>query len=259
MERKENYDNELVSIITPVYNAERFLTETIDSVIRQTYASWELILVDDCSTDKSEILILNKIKTDDRIKYLKLDKNSGAAIARNRGIKEAKGNLIAFLDSDDIWDNTKLSRQVEFMKKHHIGFSFTDYTLISENGTNYNKINSVIHVPKLIDYNFLLKNTVILCSSVMIDKRIIGEFKMPLIRAGQDTATWLLILKRGYYGYGINENLVKYRQVKGSISSNKFKAIKRTWNLYRNVEKLSMIKSIYVFTNYSFNAFKKRI
>ena len=180
-------------------------------------------------------------------------------MARNTALRIAEGRYVAFLDSDDLWENSKLSIQLDFMKKNNIEFSFTDYSLITEDGNSYNKLNKTITVPKIIDYNFLLKNTIILCSSVIIDRNIVGDFKMPLIRAGQDTATWLSILKKGYKAYGLNENLAKYRQVEGSISSNKIKAIKRTWNLYRNIEKLGLFRSMYYFSCYSFNAIKKRI
>lgn len=252
-------NNALVSIITPVYNVEKFIAETIESVINQTYKEWELILVDDCSTDRSAAIIKLYSEKDSRIKYHKLEKNSGAAVARNTALRIAEGRYVAFLDSDDLWENSKLSIQLDFMKKNNIEFSFTDYSLITEDGNSYNKLNKTITVPKIIDYNFLLKNTIILCSSVIIDRNIVGDFKMPLIRAGQDTATWLSILKKGYKAYGLNENLAKYRQVEGSISSNKIKAIKRTWNLYRNIEKLGLFRSMYYFSCYSFNAIKKRI
>lgn len=252
-------NSNLVSIITPVYNAEKFIGETIESVINQTYTEWEMILVDDCSTDKSADIVKIFCERDSRVKYHKLEINSGAAVARNTALEIARGKYIAFLDSDDLWDKDKLTFQLEFMKKNNIGFSITDYSLITEEGKSYNKVNKDIIVPKEIDYNFLLKNTVILCSSVIIDKSIIGDFRMTLIRAGQDTATWLSILKRGFKAYGLNQNLAKYRQVKGSISNNKIKAIKRTWNLYRNVEKISLYKTIYYFSNYAFNAVKKRV
>lgn len=252
-------NNNLVSIITPVYNAEKFIGETIASVINQTYTEWEMILVDDCSTDKSAEIVKSFSEIDSRIKYHKLEINSGAAVSRNTALDMAKGRYIAFLDSDDLWEKNKLSLQLDFMKKNNIEFSFTDYSLITEDGESYNTLNKAITVPKEIDYNFLLKNTIILCSSVIIDRSIVGDFRMTLIRAGQDTATWLSILKNGFKAYGLNENLAKYRQVKGSISSNKIKAIKRTWNLYRNVERLSLHKTIYYFSNYAFNAIKKRV
>ena len=246
---------EKISIITASYNAERFIKNTIESVLKQTYQNWEMIIIDDCSSDNTESIVNRYVELDKRIKFYKLEKNSGAAIARNLGINKANGEFIAFLDSDDLWDENKLEKQIEFMKERKIGFSFTGYRLMKENGELLNK---EIMVPEKVDYNSLLKNTIIGCLTVMIDKRIIGEFKMPELRAGQDTATWLSILRKGNIAYGYNEILASYRLVNGSISSNKMKALKRTWNIYRNVENLSLYKSIYCFLFYSKNAFLNR-
>lgn len=246
----------LVSIVTPVYNSEKFISETIESIQSQTYRNWELLLIDDCSKDNSYEIIKNYMKNDDRIKYIKLEKNSGAAVSRNTGIKNAKGRFIAFIDSDDLWEAKKLEIQVKYMLENKLGFSFTSYRYIKEDGTRTNKIAKA---PNKINYNGLLKNTIIGCSTVLIDRNIIGDFTMPLVRRGQDTATWLQLLKKEKYAYGISEALVNYRLVGNSISSNKITALKRTWNTYRNVEKLGLLKSSYVFCFYVFNAIKKRI
>lgn len=256
MNSEDEYIDGLVSIITPVYNAERFVEETIKSVQVQTYTNWEMILVDDLSEDNSEDTIKKIQKNDNRIKYIKLKENSGAAIARNTAIANAKGRYIAFLDSDDLWKSNKLEKQINFMKEHNYGFTFTSYELMSEEGSNLNKI---VQVPKKINYDELLKNTIIGCLTVVIDRKLVGNFAMPLLRKGQDTATWLKILKNYEYAYGINENLANYRLVQGSISSNKIGALKRTWNIYRNVEQLSLIKSCYVLGCYVINAIKKRM
>lgn len=247
----------LVSIITPVYNASRFIEETIKSVQAQTYKEWEMILVDDCSTDNSYEIINRYSKEDDRIKYIRLEKNSGAAVARNTAISNAKGKYIAFLDSDDIWYENKLEKQINFMKDKNIGFSFTSYELMSEDGELLNK---TINVPNQIDYNKYLKNTIIGCLSVIIDIEKLGDFRMPNIRSNQDMATWLYIMKdRKCIAYGLNECLAKYRLVNGSISNNKVKAAKSVWNVYRNIENLSFIKSSYVFVGYAINAVLKRL
>ena len=251
-----NYVNDLVSIITPVYNSERFVEATIKSVQSQTYTNWEMILVDDLSTDNSESVIKKLQESDSRIKYIRLKENSGAAVARNTAIENARGRYIAFLDSDDLWKINKLEKQINFMKEHKYGFTFTSYELMSEDGKNLNKI---VQVPQKINYDGLLKNTIIGCLTVVVDRNLVGDFRMPLLRKGQDTATWLKILRNYPYAYGINENLANYRLVQGSISSNKIGALKRTWNTYRNVENLSLIKSLYVFSCYIINAIKKRI
>ncbi len=246
----------LVSIVTPVYNAEKFISETIDSIQKQTYKNWELILVDDCSSDSSYDIISEYMKNDKRIRYIKLEKNSGAAVSRNTGIKNARGRFIAFVDSDDIWLPKKLEKQVKYMLEKNIGFTFTSYRYMKEDGI---KTNKVAKAPKKINYNGLLKNTIIGCSTVVLDRNIVGDFLMPLVKKGQDTATWLMILRNQKYAYGIEEVLVDYRLVGNSLSSNKIKALKRTWNTYRNVEKLNIFKSTYVFCFYVFNAIKKRL
>lgn len=256
MNNNLEYIDGLVSIITPVYNAERFIAETIKSVQMQTYDNWEMILVDDVSSDNSEKIIKEFQEKDKRIKYVKLKENSGAAVARNKGIEKSKGRYIAFLDSDDLWKFEKLQKQIQFMKENDYGFTFTSYELMKEDGT---KLDKVVKVPNKIDYNGLLKNTIIGCLTVTIDREKIGDFRMPLIRKGQDTATWLLILKNHNYAYGLNEVLAEYRVVNGSISSNKIGALKRTWKIYREVEDLNLTKSCFVFSCYIINALKKRI
>lgn len=248
--------DDLVSIITPVYNAEKFISNTIESVVNQTYRNWEMLLIDDCSTDSSAEIIKKIAEKDSRIRYIKLDKNSGAAVTRNWGLEEAKGRYIAFLDSDDVWKEEKLQKQMYLMKSKDIGFCFTSYRYMIEDGSPTNK---VARAPEKINYNGLLKNTIIGCSTVLVDKEKIGDFRMTNIRRGQDTATWLQLLKITDYAYGIYEDLVWYRVVDGSLSYNKLKAIKRTWNTYRNVEHLSLVKAMYVFVFYAYNALKKRI
>lgn len=247
---------DMVSIITPTYNAEKFLEQTIKSVLNQSYMNFEMIIVDDCSKDRSVEIAQEFAAKDNRIKVHKLKENSGAAVVRNTGIEMASGRYIAFLDSDDLWDEKKLEKQIDFMKKNKIGFSFTSYRMMSENGEMMNKI---VSVPSQMKYKDLLKNTVIGCLTVIIDRELIGDFRMPLVRAGQDTATWLSILRSGNVAYGMNEVLASYRKVEGSISSNKVKALKRTWNTYRNIEKLSMVPCVYYFVNYIIRAIIKRV
>ena len=246
----------LVSIITPVYNAEKYIEETIKSVQNQSYKDWEMLLINDCSTDSSEKIIQRMAADDDRIKYIKLEKNSGAAVTRNIGIEKANGRYIAFLDSDDVWKEQKLEKQIKLLNEKKVGFCFTSYRYFLEDGEYTNK---VARAPEKIDYNGLLKNTIIGCSTVIVDRNILGDFRMTNVRRGQDTATWLQLLKKVDYAYGIYEDLVLYRVVEGSLSHNKLKAIKRTWNTYRNVERLSLPKAMYVFVFYAYNALKKRL
>lgn len=249
---------DLVSIITPVYNCEKLIGATIECVINQTYDNWEMILVDDCSTDNSKKIIEKYARKDNRIKYIRLEKNSGAAIARNKALELSCGRFIAYLDSDDLWKKEKLEKQVSYMKKNNIAFSCTDYEKIKENGETLNK---VIKIPKRVNYNLFLRNTIIQTVGVMVDVSITGKevLVMPNIRRRQDAATWCQLLKSGYDCYEVPENLSYYRVVNNSLSSNKFKAVKGTWYLYRNIEKLSLFKSCYCFVGYAFNAVKKRI
>lgn len=256
MQVKENED--LVSIVVPVYNCEKFIDYTIKTVLNQTYQNWELLLVDDCSTDNSISIINGYVAEDNRIKLIKLEKNSGAAVARNEGMKNAKGKYIAFLDSDDLWNENKLEKQINFMKKNKYVFTYTGYEFADEEG---NKLDKIVKVPEQLTYKQALKNTTIFTSTVIFDVQELGKelIKMPNVRRGQDTATWWKVLKTGIIAYGLDESLSMYRRSNNTLSSNKVKALKRTWNLYRNVEKFSVIKSFYYFCWYVFNAVRRRV
>lgn len=213
----------MISIVIPSYNASSFIKETIQSVQSQTYTNWEMIIIDDVSKDNTRELIKEEIKKDGRIQLIELQKNGGAAIARNIGINNAKGKYVAFLDSDDLWLPEKLEKQLEFMQNNDIAFSFTSYQIINQDGTLTDK---VVHVPEKINYNGLLKNTIIGCLTVMLDIEKLGRVQMPNIRTRQDTATWLKILRQGHYAYGLDEVLSKYRKVENSISSKNLKWLK---------------------------------
>ncbi|MEC4620509.1 glycosyltransferase family 2 protein [Bacillus paranthracis] len=245
-----------ISIIVPTYNASKFIEATVHSILNQTFQDWELIVIDDCSTDNTVRKLDEFRKNDKRIRVKVLEENSGAAIARNTGINMARGRYIAFLDSDDLWLPQKLEKQLNFMKKNNIAFSFTGYEIITEAGESTGKI---VHVPQKINYHGLLKNTIIGCLTVMVDTQQIGKFQMPNLRTRQDTATWLSILKRGFEAYGIDEVLSKYRKVENSISSKKVKMAKMNWKLYREVEGLGIFKSAWCFVNYAYNGFVKHL
>jgi len=248
--------NNLVSIITPSYNSSKFIEECINSVITQSYIDWEMIIVDDYSTDNSRDLILKFAKEDNRINPIFLDENLGAAAARNIAIKQSKGKYIAFLDSDDIWKSEKLEKQLSFMNDRNIAFSFTSYLPMSEDGKEY---FNIIKVPEKMTYASYLRNTIIGCLTVIIDKEKTGKFQMPNIRSSHDMALWLLIMKRGFSAYGLDENLAYYRIVSNSNTSKKWKAAKEVWDVYRKVEKLNIIYSVYNFIGYAYNAIKKRM
>jgi len=250
--------DEKISIITPVYNSEKLIRETIECVLNQTYHNWELLLVDDCSLDNSAQIIKEYAEKDSRVKYIKLNENSGAAAARNSALKKSTGRFIAYLDADDLWKIEKLEKQVNFMLKNNYAFTCTDYEKITEDG---NSLNKIIKIPEKVDYNLFLRNTIIQTVGVMVDTKITGKkiLVMPLIRRRQDAATWCQLLKNGYNCYRCPENLSYYRVVKNSLSSNKFKAVKMNWYWYRKIEKLPFWKTCFCFVGYAFNGIKKRI
>ncbi|MDY3798649.1 MAG: glycosyltransferase family 2 protein [Bacilli bacterium] len=251
-------NDKLVSIIIPVYNASRFLEETINSIQKQTYSNWEAIFIDDCSSDNSYDIIKQYQKNDKRIKVIKNKINNGVAISRNNGIDYAKGEYLCFLDADDKWHPEKLAKQINFMQKLNCEFSFTGYQFANEKCTPNGKI---VLVPNKINYKQALKNTTIWTSTVMFDmgKLTKDDIYMPNIKRGQDTATWWKVLKKIEYAYGLNEVLSYYRRTNNSLSANKLTALKRTWNLYRNVEHLNILSSFYNFCWYCFNAVRRRV
>ena len=249
--------NEMVSIIIPVYNASLFLKDTVKCIKDQTYTNWEAIFVNDCSSDNSKEIIEKYQKKDKRIKLLNNDVNSGAAISRNNGIKAANGRYLCFLDADDKWDNEKLNKQIAFMKENNCEFSFTSYQFADE---KCSPVGSVVHVPAKINYKGALKNTTIWTSTVMFDMKKLKKNDIYMINVkSEDTATWWKILKEVDYAYGLDEILSFYRRTKGTLSANKVEAIRRIWNLYRNIEHLNIFKSCYYFIFYAFNAVKRRI
>lgn len=251
-------NDEKVSIIIPVYNCEKLIGKTIECVLEQTYQNWEMLLVDDCSIDNSAKIIQKYVEKDNRIKYIKLNNNSGAAVARNKALNEASGRFIAYLDADDLWKKEKLEKQVKFMLDNNYAFTCTDYEKIAEDGTSLNKI---VKIPKKVNYNLFLRNTIIQTVGVMVDTKLTGKelLQMPLIRRRQDAATWCQLLKNGFDCYECPETLSFYRVVSNSLSSNKLKAIKMNWYWYRKIEKLPLWKACFCFIGYAFNAVKKRI
>ena len=233
-------ENELVSIIMPTYNCAKFIGKTIESVLNQTYSNWELIIVDDCSKDNTEEVV--KAFNDSRIKYNKLENNSGAAIARTEAMKIASGTYMAFLDSDDLWKKDKLEKQLKFMKENNYNFTCTAYEQINEAGE---KLNKIIKTKTRADYNRILLDCPVGNSTVMYNVEKLGKFEVPNIRKRNDDCLWLQILKKEKYIYGMTEVLMEYRIRSNSISSNKFSLIKYHWQLYREIEHLSVFRSVF--------------
>lgn len=247
-----------VSVVTPTWNSEKYIKKTIGSVQKQTYQNWEMIIVDDCSTDHTVEIVEEIAKSDPRVKIFRQDENGGAAKARTRSMRMATGRFIAYLDADDIWKPEKLDKQVAFMKMKKCGFSCTSYEVIDDDG---NPKNKYIHMLPKVDYTGFLTNNLLQTVGIMVDTNIVDKeyLVMPDIRRRQDAATWLQILKAGYECYGLDEILAEYRRTENSLSSNKFKAVKGIWNLYRDIEHLSLPFSCYCFVRYACLAVWKRV
>jgi glycosyltransferase involved in cell wall biosynthesis len=240
-----------VSIITANYNGEQFISETITSVLNQTYRDWELILIDDASSDSSVQIMESFVKDNERISLYRFTKNIGAAIARNKGIELAKGKYIAFLDGDDLWKPEKLSKQLRFMESFGHDFTFTSYDRIDESSKPLNK--SLLAQP-LLSYRDMLKENKIGCLTAIYNSESLGKIYMPEIRKRQDYGLWLRILKRVDYAYGMPESLAFYRVRENSISRSKFEMLRWNFRLFRDVEGFSFVRSCY---QVSLNIFTK--
>lgn len=251
-EELNNADFGLVSIIMPNYNSEKYLEEAIKSVINQTYKNWELVIADDCSTDRSVEVI--KQFNDERIKLLSTGKNAGAAVARNKAIDNAKGKWIAFLDSDDLWNPEKLEKQLAFMTNKNVPFSFTHYYFDRNDG------NLSEFAPKKDEYSYkdILKHCYIGCSTVIYNVDTLGKVYMPVeAEKREDFGCWLSILKRGYSAVCLHELLTTNKEHQDSVSHDKIKMVKYQWNVYRKVEKISFFKSLYYMMHWAIKGFFK--
>lgn len=249
----------MVSIIVPVYHVEKYIIETMECVRTQTCQDWELLLVEDCGGDQCAELIrqYREQTQDDRIRLICQPSNMGAAAARNRGLEEARGRYIAYLDADDLWEPDKLEKELAFLEEKGAAFVFTGYEFADEEGKGTGK---VVRVPEKLDYKEALKNTTIFTSTVMFDSSRIDKemLRMPMMKS-EDTALWWRILRSGHTAWGLDENLVKYRRAGGSLSSNKLEAVRRIWNLYRQAEGMGILNSAYHFCFWAVRAVKRRV
>lgn len=237
---EKNYG--LVSIIMPTYNCAKFIESSLNSVISQTYQNWELIIVDDCSTDNTFEIVKKYMYGEPRIRYVTLEKKSGAAVARNKAMELAKGKYIAFLDSDDVWFPEKLEKQITFMNNNGYDFTCTSYTKIDEHG---NYLNRTIKAKLKSDYEGVLKT----CpgnSTVIYNAEKLGKFRIPNIKKRNDYVLWLQVIKKSKYLYGLDEPLGSHRLRTSSISSNKISLVWYHWKIYREIEKLPFIKSVFL-------------
>jgi teichuronic acid biosynthesis glycosyltransferase TuaG len=244
----------LVSIITPSWNVERLIGETILSVQAQTLGDWELLIADDCSTDNTPAVIESYAAKDARVKLIRQPRNGGPALARQAAIEQAQGRFIAFLDSDDLWLPAKLERQVAFARQHRAALSFTAFRRINEDGSTTGRL---IAVPDSLTYDQLLKNTSIATLTALVDRDIAGNIAMKN-EGYDDFCLWLSILKPGHVGWGLNEDLARYRVRGVSVSSRRGRAAGWVWHIYRNVERLSLLKSVWCFAHWAARAWLKR-
>lgn len=252
----------LVSIVVPMHNASNYIKHTVQSVLDQTYDNWELILVDDCSTDETLKTVQDFLsqlpgEKQSQIRVIALPENVGAANTRNAGTKTAKGRYLCFLDADDLWLPTKLERQLAFMSEKDVAFSFMNYEFGDADAVGTGK---VVHVPAEIRYKQALQNTTIFTSTVMFDtkKVALDNLLMPNIKS-EDSALWFKLLRGGMVAYGIQETLIIYRRPANSLSSNKVEAIRRIWNVYRRSEGLGIIYSFYNLCFWALRAVMRRI
>lgn len=280
---KERKDG-LISVIVPVYGAEAYIAKTIAMVTAQTFVSWELLLIEDASPDGSAQAVRSALAgygrqdvteefsaqisnvrsaesyTDGQGRRLLLlckEKNEGAAAARNTGLQIAQGRYISFLDADDVWLPEKLKKEFAFLQERKAGFVFCAYEFGDEDAVPTGK---VVHVPPVLTYQEALSRTVIFTTTVLLDREQIADelIRMPLVES-EDTATWWNILRAGHKAYGLDETLAIYRRPPKSLSSNKMKALRRIWNLYRRQEGLSVFVSLRYFIPWAFRAVARRL
>lgn len=243
----------LVSIIMPSYNSSKTIRASINSILAQSYDNWELLITDDQSTDDTLEIIKDLAAKDSRIKIFQNENNSGAGISRNKSISNAQGRFIAFLDSDDMWEKDKLTKQINFMIKNGYHLTYTQYIKVDEDGN----IKGKIHPPLEVDYNELLKSNVIGCLTAIYDTEKLGKVFMPSIRKRQDMALWLKILQVIPKAYCFPEELAIYREGRGSLSSNKLAILFVQWKFYRGYLKFNFLKSLWYFNFYILRALKK--
>lgn len=223
----------MISIIMPAYNAEKTIRESIQSIIAQTFIDWELIVIDDGSSDDTADILSELADSDSRIHFLQNEKNSGASYTRNRAVALAKGEWIAFLDSDDLWKPEKLEKQLALCDKYpDMVICYTASSFIDDNGKPYSYVMSAI---EKLTYNTLLRKNLMSCSSVMIRTSVMKEIKMPSDKMHEDYFVWLTVLREHRIAYGINEPLLVYRLCTNSKSSNRIKSAKMLFNSYRAV------------------------
>ena len=246
--------NNLVSIVTPTFNSEKFIEATIASVQAQTHQNWEMIIIDDCSSDQTIKMIEKFINQDPRIQLISLQKNVGSGIARNKGIEKAKGKYLTFIDADDIWFPHFIATSIKFIKSNQVSFVFSSYKRSNE---NLDFIYSDFIVPTKVNYWDILKTNSISCLTAFLDMEKLGKKYMPSIKKRQDMGLWLQYLKEIPFAYGIKEPIAIYRIRENSLSRNKWELLKYQWDFYYNLENLGFFKTIYYLSYWAINGFLK--
>jgi len=240
-------NNVLISIITPCYNAEKYISQTIESVLVQTYQNWEMLIIDDCSKDNSFVIAKSFAEKDNRIKLIKLEQNSGATVARNKAIELSQGKYLAFLDSDDLWFPEKLEKQINFMLGNDCDFSFTRYEHIDENGNSLGVIAKII---KKLTYKKMLFHDWVGCLTVIYKQDLSNKIYGPILKNCNDYALFLQILRHAKNAMGYNENLAKYRILNKSLSRNKFGKVSFFIEMMTKYEKQNIVFAcFYMLTN----------
>lgn len=250
---KEHIEEELCSVVMPAYNSEKYIAEAIESVIKQTYKNWELIVVNDASTDDTEKIIKSYQERDKRIKLISLSENQGVASARNTAIQNAKGRYIAFLDADDYWEKEKLQKQIQILNNSNVDISYTAYLMMDEIGQTIKKRS----VKEILKINDLLKENSIIFSSVVCKKESIKNKRFKSEWYHEDYVFLLDLVKAGKIFKGIDEILMQYRVHRNGRSFNKLTAVKYRWKIYREYLNMSLLKSLYYFTVYARNGIRK--
>lgn len=245
--------NPLVSIIMPAWNSEKTIEDSIQSVLSQTYESWELLIINDASKDRTADILYSYAAEEPRIKVLTNTANSGVSYSRKRGVAAADGEWIAFLDSDDLWTADKLEKQTALLETNQADLLFTGSAFIKADGTPY---SWVMQIPDRITYRQLLKQNVISNSSVLVRKELLQQHMVDGDHMHEDYACWLGCLREGACVYGINEPLLIYRVSASSKSGNKLKAAKMNWNTYRKVG-LSAFTAAYYMIWYCMRGLRK--
>lgn len=233
----------IVSVITPCCNCEKYIADTIYSALNQTFKDFELIIVDDVSSDNTVNIIKNISQVDKRIKLIQLNQKIGASGARNKALLLAQGKYIAFLDGDDLWKEDKLEKQIAFMEQHQVSFCYCDYEYIDENS---NHLNLMRISPNKVSYLKMLLGDSIGCLTVMYDASKLGTIQIPRIEKRNDYALWCTILKRLKKGYKCHGTLAFYRKSKNSLSSeNKVKLLKYHYIMHRRVNQFNPLVSLF--------------